>query len=66
MSEQLRTQRERIEALAREVYTEEGVRVWMSGRNKGLGGESPEALIARGEGNQVEQFIAALVVGAYW
>jgi Protein of unknown function (DUF2384) len=41
-----------IVALLAQVYTPEGVRVWLDGRNKSLGGERPMDLMATLEGRR--------------
>lgn len=48
----------------REVYTEEGVEIWLHGRNRGLGGQRPIALLGTGEFETVLELIERLHVGA--
>lgn len=65
MNEELQHMREQIEALLREVYTEEGVVRWMIGRNRSLANERPTDLIAFGEGERVLQRARELAETTY-
>jgi hypothetical protein len=48
-----------------EVYTPEGVEVWLAGHNRSLGGERAIDLIERGEGERVLAVIERLLDGAF-
>jgi hypothetical protein len=48
-----------------EVYTPEGVEVWLAGHNRSLGGERAIDLIDRGEGERVLAVIERLTTGAF-
>lgn len=50
----------RVRRLLADVYTAEDIAVWMDRRNRLLGGESPAALIERGEGEWVLAFVQRL------
>ena len=53
----------RVREAAAEVYTPEGVDLFMEGRNKALGNLSPLALIAAGGTNEVLNLIEGLAEG---
>ena len=48
----------------REVYTEDGVEIWLHGRNRGLNGERPIGLLETGQFDVVLEAIERLRVGA--
>lgn len=48
----------------REIYTEEGVEIWLHGRNRGLGGQRPLSLLEAGQFDLVLQAIERLHVGS--
>lgn len=48
----------------REVYTEDGVEIWLHGRNRGLGGQRPVALLEAGQFDLVLEAIERLRTGA--
>lgn len=50
--------------LLREIYTDEGVEIWLHGRNRGLGGARPIELLQSGEFDIVLEAIERLRVGA--
>ncbi len=50
--------------LLREVYTEEGVEIWLHGRNRGLGGKRPLELLEVGQFDVVLEAIERLRVGS--
>lgn len=55
----------RVADAALEVYAEEGVRIWMSSKNRVLGGHSPEDLIKTGETQRVLDYIDFLAEGNF-
>ena len=55
----------RIAERLRDIYTPEGVVVWLNGRHKLLDNERPVDLIRRGEGDRVRTVLAQLVETAY-
>jgi hypothetical protein len=55
----------RVRAAASDVYTPEGVEIWMRSRNRLLDGRSPEQAIADGDGDRVYELVRALVDGAF-
>lgn len=55
----------RVADAALEVYTEEGVRVWMTHKNSMLGDRSPEELIKSGETQRVLDYIDFLAEGNF-
>lgn len=48
-----------------ETATPRGVTQWLSARNRGLGGERPIDLIAKGEGDRVRAAAESFVAGDY-
>ena len=48
----------------REVYTEDGVEIWLHGRNRGLAGQRPLALLEAGEFGVVLEAIERLHTGS--
>ena len=50
---------------ALEVYTEEGVRIWMAAKNRHLEDRSPEDLIRSGESDRVMTYIDFLAEGNF-
>lgn len=48
----------------REIYTPEGVDIWIHGRNKGLGGRKPIELLVNGEFERVLAAVERLASGA--
>ncbi len=46
-----------------EVYTEEGVAIWLNSRNRALGNQRPIDLIAAGQGEKVALLAQSLVDG---
>ncbi len=59
------TDRQRVATAALEVYTEEGVRIWMAAKNRMLEGRSPEDLIRAGETQRVMDYIDFLAEGNF-
>lgn len=55
----------RVRNAALEVYTEEGVKVWMSSPNRMLDGRSPEDLIRSGHEQRVLDYIDFLAEGNF-
>jgi len=51
--------------MALSVYTLAGVRVWLTGKNKSLGGESPLDLMKRGEFDRVRAELDGLAEGVF-
>jgi len=47
----------------REVYTEEGVEIWLHGRNRGLGGRRPLELLHEGQFDTVLEAVERLNAG---
>lgn len=52
-------------AIAAEVYDGEGVKIFMTARNRLLDGERPIDLIARGEGQRVIDYLNVLADGNF-
>jgi len=48
----------------RELYTDEGVEIWLHGRNRALGGKRPIDLLEQGQVEPVLEFIEQLHTGA--
>lgn len=48
----------------RDVYTDEGIEIWLHGRNRALGGRRPLELLHEGEFDVVLELIGRLAVGA--
>jgi len=48
----------------RDVYTEDGVEIWLHGRNRGLGGQRPISLLEAGQFDVVLEAIERLHTGA--
>ncbi|UNX53437.1 DUF2384 domain-containing protein [Georgenia sp. TF02-10] len=48
----------------RDVYTEDGVEIWLHGRNRGLGGQRPIDLLEAGQFDVVLEAIERLHTGA--
>ncbi len=48
----------------RDVYTEDGVEIWLHGRNRGLGGQRPITLLEAGQFDVVLEAIERLHTGA--
>ena len=55
---------EAVRAALRDIYTEEGVEIWLRGRKRLLGGERPIDLIERGEIDRVLAVVEMLASGA--
>lgn len=55
----------RVVDAALEIYTKEGVEVWMTSPNRMLGGRSPEDLIWAGETQRVMDYIDYLAEGNF-
>jgi len=53
----------RVREAAAEVYTPEGVEVWMTARNKMFEGRTPTEMIEAGQTGRVLDLIAALADG---
>lgn len=50
--------------LLREVYTEDGVEIWLHGRNRGLGGQRPVMLLETGQFDLILEAVERLRTGA--
>lgn len=59
------TDRERVAEAALEIYTKEGVRIWMAAKNRMLDDRSPEDLIRAGETGRVLAYIDFLAEGNF-
>lgn len=55
---------EAIKDQLREVYTEEGVTIWLNGRNRSLGGRRPIDLLRDGNSEAVRHAVERLASGA--
>ena len=55
----------RVRNAALEIYDEEGVKVWMSAKNRHLDGRSPEDLIRSGHEQRVLDYIDFLAEGNF-
>lgn len=51
--------------IASEIWEDEGVDMWMNGRNRMFDGERPVDLIARGEGQRVIDYLNQLADGNF-
>lgn len=54
-----------VVAALREVYTEEGVTLFLFSPNRALGGERPAEMVARGEGAKVLRYVEMLAAGSF-
>lgn len=55
--------REQVVAACGELFTPEGVPIWMASPNRLLDGRSPDELVEAGEGQRVLDLILALCEG---
>lgn len=57
--------RQRVADAANEIYTAEGVRLWMQAKSPALDNRSPEELIESGESQRVLDYIDFLAEGNF-
>lgn len=56
---------QQVREAAAEVFTPEGVDLWMDGRNRMLDGRSPRELVTEGEGQRALDLIDFLASGSF-
>lgn len=56
---------EQVREAAAEVFTPDGVELWMDARNRMLDGRSPHELIAAGKGQRTLDLIDFLASGSF-
>ena len=57
--------RDRVLAMCGEVYTPEGVTIWMGARNAMLDGRTPDELLEAGESDRVLALLDMLASGGF-
>lgn len=55
----------RVAVAALEIYTEDGVKIWMASKNRMLDGRSPDDLIRAGQTQRVMDYIEFLAEGNF-